>query len=216
MIPPTSLGGDFDLSHKASSDVRISKKQISNLFQNYGIAKGLVKNPAMLPEVANIGNNDTNPLNQSDYCANKYSQKPLTVSGEAKGGVSSIKAQVGTKIDILQESSIQKCKELQSTKNKLTTEVYSKDLLNGFTLGEAESYEWKTEQKVDLWVKTITLYRLSAKFYYSYGFGIRIPIQAKVTIEDSATDDYSTSKQSYKIRIGMKTLDGNEGFYSGV
>lgn len=65
-------------------------------------------------------------------------------------------------------------------------------------------------------MKTITLYSISARVYYSYGFGIRIPMQAKVAIQDNVTDNYATSDQNYKIRIGLKTLDGNEGFYSGV
>lgn len=101
-------------------------------------------------------------------------------------------------------------------KKAKTTEIYSKDLLNGFTLGEAQSYEWHTRQRVNLWVKKITLYELGIRFYYSYGFGIRIPMQSKIRISDSQLDNHPTSAQDYRIDIGIQTLDGDEGFYSSV
>lgn len=199
LIPPTSFEGWFDFTHKTSDEVRITRKQILGIFKNYWVIKNIKKVPVPEDPEPFVGDAPIplkltgNLLNQLKYCEVKFPK-----------GTSDIEIHQANCIDLMLH------------KKAKTTEIYSKDLLNGFTLGEAQSYEWHTRQRVNLWVKKITLYELGIRFYYSYGFGIRIPMQSKIRISDSQLDNHPTSAQDYRIDIGIQTLDGDEGFYSSV
>lgn len=138
LIPPSTIGGDFDFAKKDPSEVRITKDQISGVFHNYAIVNGIInKIGPTIP--AAVGSSDTtNPLNATDYCEKKYTQTPTTTTKKTVSGevTASSRKAVDPSVNLksLNSDKIAQCADLQTKKNTITTEVYSKDLLNGFTL----------------------------------------------------------------------------------
>lgn len=184
LIPPSTMWGDYDFIKMNPSDVRISRWQILEIFDNYGLLLSQMEDEWEYPSEAQPSNPPReNPLTE-EYCDEK--------------------------------NDLVECKRLLGIKNDITQEVYKQDLLNWFTLWEANSYTWKKTVKVGAFGVYKKLASASIKFYYSYGVGIRIPIQWAVLLKDSAIDDFRTSDQDYKVRIWLKTLDADTQYYSDV
>lgn len=184
LIPPSSIWGNHDFIKMDPSDVRITRWQILDIFNNYWLVVSQLDDEWEYPSGAQQSNPPReNPLTE-DYCDDK--ENPV------------------------------ECKKLLDKKNNLTQEVYTKDLLNWFTLWQADSYTWSKTVKVWAFGVYKKLAEASVKFYYSYWVGLRIPIQWAVLVKDSTLDDFRTSNQDYKVRIWLKTLDADAQYYSNV
>lgn len=184
LIPPSSIGWNYDFIKMDPSEVRITRGQILEIFNNYWLVISQIEDEWEYPSESQPANPPReNPLTE-DYCEDR--------------------------------ENTEKCKELLDDKNDITQKVYTKDLLNWFTLWEADSYKWSKTIKVGAFGVYKKLASASIKFYYSYWVGLRIPIQSAVLVRDSSLDDFRTSNQEYKVRIWLKTIDADTQYYSNV
>lgn len=189
IIPPSSIGWDFNLLKMDPKDVRISRNQILTIFENYWIMMEQINDPIEYPfEAQEARVLEENPFNDA-HCENRHAANP----------------------DLIDD-----CKNLIKKKNRTTREIYTKNLLNGFTLWESNSYTFSDSIRVWVrkWKKTIA--KASITFYYSYWFGLRFPIQSKVIVEDSMMDDFWWNSRDYRVAIWLKTLNGTWAYYNSV
>lgn len=98
------------------------------------------------------------------------------------------------------------CKELFNEKTNATIVSYEKLLLNWFTIWKADSFEWSKS----LSFFDYKVFKARIKVWYSFGFWVRIPIQAKVDVVKNILDDYKKdwkNNADYKTTINVDTKD---------
>ena len=115
------------------------------------------------------------------------------------------------------EAAIQACKDKQEEMKKITKAEYENVLLNWFTLWESKNYSWWTSLSVWVpFVGSVKVFSVDFWLYYSYWFGIRIPIKVKWIISDNIVNDFKAENALFTWSISVDTFDWSGAFYRNV
>lgn len=105
------------------------------------------------------------------------------------------------------------CKALHERKNNPQEKTYTKQMLNWFTIWESNRYEFNKKIKINLLFKKIKIFEVWFGFYYSYGFGIRIPIESEINVNKDVVDDWNSNSSRYNFSIATNTFDATPDQY---
>ena len=120
--------------------------------------------------------------------------KPKNCDGLAGNALSACKAE----LDLL----------TKNTAGTNTPITYNAELLNGFTLGESYSYKIGDSYSV----LGFTVYDIGVSFYAGYGVGIRIPIDASITIDKNRLEKGGSN--TYTATISATTKDKDKTWFT--
>lgn len=110
------------------------------------------------------------------------------------------------------------CLKLAENYTDPKTKTYEKILINGITLWNEYNYtfssSWVKHFSRGFWSTNITIYSVYANLSFGYGFGLRIPIKAKIDIsKDTIKANSTNDEKTVNASITVKTIDATAQEY---
>lgn len=208
LLPPNTFIWDKNTIKMKAQDIRLSKWQINSIFDKYW----------ELIKIKNNKSDKTKIKRETEFerWENIYANKNYCkiISGIDKNIDEN---NIENNKDIEDEKKIKftACKELLKRKNTPEVQSYKQNLLNWFTLWESHSYSFWDKIYLHYFFGKKKLAEFNVRFWYSYGFWVRIPMIAEVKIDKDRVDDF-WENWKYNFYTKLDTLDAPASFYKDV